>query len=176
LEIILLPDWKVVLSVFPSWKVKEYEMADRTDPRDALAAIERTEGRLATRMYWPLHRHAAAGVLQALFVVAWALPLPYMGALFAVAVAMMTLIAEADRKRDGMFVSGMVSKSGIPAIVVAIALTLGGIAAVTWFAGGPGMWHIAAVPVAIVVAVGVTLASLWWEKLYQAELRREQAA
>ena len=99
-------------------------MADRTDPRDALAAIERTEGRLATRMHWPLHRHAAAGVLQALFVVAWALPLPYMGALFAVAVAMMTLIAEADRKRDGMFVSGMVSKSGIPAIVVAIAVVV----------------------------------------------------
>ena len=92
-------------------------MADRTDPRDALAAIERTEGRLATRMHWPLHRHAAAGVLQALFVVAWALPLPYMGALFAVAVAMMTLIAEADRKRDGMFVSGMVSKSGMPPVL-----------------------------------------------------------
>lgn len=143
------------------------------DPHETLAAIGRTEGRLATRMHWPFYRHAAAGVLQAVFVVGFALPPLYMMGSFVVAFAFMTAIMQTDRKRDGMFVSGTVSKAGIPALAASVILTLGGMAAVTWFGGGPGNWTPAVVPIAMVVAIGVTLASLWWERLYQAELKRE---
>ena len=148
-------------------------MTDPTDPRETLAAIERTEGRLATRMHWPLYRHAAAGLLQAIFVVAFALPMALMGALVALAVALMVLIMQSDRRRDGMFVGGAVSRAGVPAILISLVLTLGGIAMLVWVGEGMGRWTPAALPIAGVVAIGVTLASLWWEKLCRGELSRK---
>lgn len=150
-------------------------MSQGNDPRSALAAVERTEHRLSDRMHWPLWRHLAAGLLQAMFVIAWALPTPSMALTVVLAAGVMGAIAASDRRRNGMFVTGMASRAALPAIGLAIVATLGGMAAVNWASGGVNVWTPAVLPIAAAVVLVVTLASIWWERLYQAELRARAA-
>lgn len=145
-------------------------MTNDSNPAERLAMVEQTDRKLAQRMHWPLWRHAAAGLLQAMFVVSLATPMPLAALVMLAAVSSIFLIGASDRKRHGMFVNGWTSVKARPAIWLALGFTLGGFAAILWLGEGINRWTPWAVPIVGTVFIGVTLASLWWEKLYQAEL------
>ncbi|TMM46575.1 hypothetical protein [Qipengyuania marisflavi] len=147
-------------------------MAYENDPRAALDAVAQTDRRLAKRMHWSLPRHAAAGLLQALCVISWAVPIPLAIVTILLVVGGVVWISHSDRKRDGMFVNGWSSRAARPAFWLAIAATLAGFALLAWAAPGLHMWTPLGVPIALGVFVVVTASSIWWERLYHADLDR----
>ena len=143
---------------------------EREEAQAALEAVRNTDRQMAEKMSWPLWRHAAAGALQALFVITWATPMPFGALTMGLALAGIWLIGASDRKRHGMFVNGWSSKAARPAVLLAVAITLAGFVAIFFLGDGINRWTPFAPPVAGAVFVGVTLSSLWWQKLYQGEL------
>ncbi|ANU07247.1 hypothetical protein A6F65_00937 [Paraurantiacibacter namhicola] len=143
---------------------------DRDEARSALDVARDTDRKMAQRLTWPLWRHALAGGLQALFVITFATPMPFAALLMAVALLGIFWIGANDRKRFGMFVSGWASEAARPSILAAIAITLAGFGAIMAVGEGINRWTPWAIPIALAVFVGVTLASLWWQKLYTQEL------
>ncbi|MGB3166911.1 MAG: hypothetical protein WBA68_09070 [Alteraurantiacibacter sp.] len=147
---------------------------DGNEARASLDAVRQTDRRMAGQMTWPLWRHAAFGAIEALFVLGWGLPSPGMAACLVIAIGGIFWINRDDRKRHGMFVSGFTSRAARPAIWLAFAIVIAGLGAVL-LTGGLNRWT-PWVPVIVgLVFVLETLASLWWQKLYLAELRSEQA-
>ena len=145
---------------------------DRNEARAALDAVHNTDKTMAGHMRWPLWRHAAFGAVQSLFLLGWGLPSAAMAACLVVAVAGLSWIVHDDRKRYGMVVSGISSPAAMPATWLAIAIFLAGLAVVI-LTGGPNEWTPWVPVVTVLVFIGETLASLWWQKLAQADLRRE---
>ncbi|RIV85755.1 hypothetical protein [Aurantiacibacter zhengii] len=143
---------------------------DSEEARSALGAVRDTDRRMAKRMRWPLWRHAAYGAVQALLVLAWGLPVAAMAACIVVAFGALWWIIRDDRQRYGMFVSGYSSRAAQPALWLAFAIFLAGLAVVI-LTGGPNTWSPLVAIVAIAVFIGETLASLWWQKLAQDDLR-----
>lgn len=148
---------------------------DRNEALSALDAARDTDRRMARRMTWPLWRHALAGGLQALFVITWATPMPFAALLMVIALFGIFWIGANDRKKFGMFVNGWSSEAARPSILLAVAITLAGFLAIYLLGDGVNRWTPWAIPVAFAVFVGVTLASLWWQKLYMRELMHEEA-
>ena len=144
---------------------------DRNEALSALDAANDADRRIAGRMTWPLWRHALAGALQALFVITWAIPMPFAGLTMIIALFGIWWIGANDRKRFGMFVNGWTSRAARPAVFLAIAITLLGLGAISWIADDVNRWTPWAIPIAAAVFIGVTLASLWWQKLYMQELQ-----
>lgn len=154
--------------LFPYWKVKEAIM-DGENARTALRAANQSERRLAGKARWPLWRHALFGAVEALLVLAWGLPTAAMAACIVVAMALLGGIVADDRKRYGFYVSGWSSRAARPAALLAGAICLVGLAVIV-LTGGPNTWTPYVPIVAIGVLLGCTAASLWWERLYRAEL------
>ena len=143
---------------------------DRNEALSALDAARDTDRRMARRMTWPLWRHALAGALQALFVITWATPMPFAALLMGVCLFGIYWIGANDRKRFGMFVNGWSSEAARPAVFLALAVTLSGFAAIWSLGDGINRWTPWAIPAALGVFVGVTLSSLWWQKLHIRDL------
>ena len=157
---------------FPTWKV-ELKM-DRTEARAALASTDLSNRKLAARARWPLWRHAAFGLLEALLLIAWGLPTAAMAACIVLALGGLGWIMADDRNRNGFFVNGWSSKAAMPATLAACLVFLTSIALVL-MTGGPNQWT-PMVPLAALIAfVGCTVSSIWWEKLYREELMRGDA-
>jgi len=162
-----LPSRKVRCSHFPAWK-PEFGM-DSTEARSALASTNTSNRKLAERARWPLWRHAAFGLLEALLLIAWGLPTAAMAACIVVALAGLGWIVTDDRNRNGFFVSGWSSKAAMPATISACIVFVGALALVL-VTGGPNQWTPIVPVAALFTFVGCTLSSLWWEKRYRQEL------
>ena len=137
---------------------------------NALESVRQVDRALERRARWPLWRHAAFGALEALLLLAWGVPLAAMAACIVIALVGLWWIVADDRSRYGMFVSGYSSKAALPATELAFVIVLGGLV-VLIMTGGPNQWTPYVLPVVGAVFIGCTLASIWWEKLYRAELR-----
>ena len=149
---------------------------ERHEALSALDAARHTDRRMATHMEWPLWRHVQAGALQALFVVTWTTPMPLAALFMAAALLGIFWIGRNDRKKFGMFVNGWSSEAARPAVLLAVAITLAGFGAVILLGDGINEWTPWGIPIALAVLVGVTLASLWWQKLFLAELAADERA
>ena len=110
-------------------------MNNSEDPRDALAALESTNDRLARRMRWPIWRHFAGGLLMTLVVAAVALPHDVAAMVFVTAMVLMLLIVRDDKKRHGMFVSGYQRGRTVWIVAAIIVLTLSALVIVLTLAG-----------------------------------------
>ena len=143
---------------------------DRNDARAALDAVKSTDRRMADRMKWPLWRHAAFGGIEAVFLLGLALPPAAMAACLVIATAGISIVIHDDRKRHGMFVSGYSSNAAKPALYLAFAILAAGLAAII-LTGGINQWTNWVPLIVVIVFVGETLASLWWQSLAQADLQ-----
>ena len=142
------------------------------NPEEARLALEnahQSEVRLEQRTRWPLWRHAAFGAVEALVLLGYGLPYAAMAVCVALALGGLWLIVADDRRRYGMFVSGLTSRAARPAMWLACAIVMAGFVVLVRY-GEPNRWTPLVGFVAAIVLVGCTLASLWWEKLYRAEL------
>jgi hypothetical protein len=162
-----LQSWKVLSSHFQYWKA-EFEM-DSTEARAALASTNLSNRKLAERAQWPLWRHAAFGLLEALLLIAWGLPTAAMAACLVLALVGLGWIVADDRSRNGFFVSGWSSKAAMPATIAACVVFIGAFALVL-LTGGPNQWTPIVPLAAFITFVGCTLSSIWWERLYRKEL------
>lgn len=140
----------------------------------ALDAVRNTNIRLAKKSHWSFGRHAAYGVLQAVIVFSVALPGDWMFAGFAVALAMMVLIIAQDKRRDGVFVAGFEGRKTRAALIAALAVLFGAVA-VVFTLRDAGLFSWPVIGATMFTLVGSTMASIWWECLYRAELQEEQA-
>ena len=138
--------------------------------RDALAAVRSSEATFASKARWPLWRHAAYGLIMAMGVIAIGVPQELTPVIIVAFGLSFWLIISGDRKRDGFFVNGYSSKRAAPAIILA-ALLAGSGMIVILLTDTAFRWSWVSLAVAAIVFVGCTLASVWWEKLYQSELR-----
>lgn len=138
--------------------------------RDALAAVRNSEAAFAKKARWPLWRHAAYGFVQAMAVAAIAVPIEWTAVLIVFLMLSLWLIISSDRKRDGFFVSGYSSKRAVPAVILC-ALSAGAGMATLILTDAVFRWSLIGLAVFAIVFVSCTLASMWWERLYQSELR-----
>lgn len=144
---------------------------DSTEARTALASTSISNRKLADRARWPLWRHAAFGLLEAVLVIGWGLPTAGMFACIVLALAGVGWIVIDDRNRNGFFVSGWSSKGAMPATITACIVFLGALALVV-MSGSLNEWTPIVPLAALIVFVGCTVSSVWWEKLYRKELLR----
>ena len=140
------------------------------DPDATIAAVQQTNLSLAAKMRWPFWRHAAAGLLQAVLVGTWAIPMPWAALSLGLGLFGIWAIGASDRRLHGMFVNGWISKAARPAVLLAVAATLSGFVMVALAAGEVNRWTPLAIPITLAVFVVVTISSMWWERLYRAEL------
>lgn len=142
------------------------------DAAAALAQVDRTETKLAERARWPFHRHAMFGLAEGLVVAGFAQPGAQMGAMMAVALALVVVCVTGDRRRDGMFVSGWRAGATRPLTILVtlfvIAMAMASAAVRDGEAAQPLGYLFGAIAFAV-----CTAASLRWEKIYRAELGRE---
>jgi len=145
-------------------------MNNSEDPRDALAALESTNDRLARRMRWPIWRHFAGGLLMTLLVAAVALPRDVAAVVFVTAMVLMLLIVRDDKRRHGMFVSGYQRGRTVWIIAAIIVLNLSALVIVlTQFedpTDDPWFWATLSI-----VALGTSGLSWIWERVYRADVR-----
>jgi len=138
--------------------------------RDTLAAVHRSEVTFSRLARWPLRRHAAFGLLEAMIIFALATPMEVAAVVMVAAGLMGWLVIQGDRKRDGFFVHGYSSQRALPATIAA-AMIAGAAVIALILADALLRWSLIGFVVAAIVFVGCTLASIWWEKLFQKELR-----
>ena len=150
-------------------------MTEKYDAEAALAAVRQSDHNLSRHIRWPFWRHAAAGLLQAILVFTWAVPMPWAAITLGLGLFGIWAIAASDRKLHGMFVNGWTSTAARPAVWLAIAATLAGFAAISMAAGEVNRWTPLAIPIALAVFLVVTVSSIWWERLYRAELTRNKS-
>jgi hypothetical protein len=142
---------------------------DRTEAAAALADVNRTEERLAERAHWPFHRHAMFGLLEGLLVAGIAQPTAMMGAMIAVAMALLVVCVTEDRRRHGMFISGFQGKSTRWVTVALLLFLVPMMAASALVRDGESAQPLGYALGAIAFAV-CTAGSLIWQKVYRAEL------
>lgn len=149
------------------------ENDDRTmNPRDAAAAlaqVELAQTRLAARAHWPLYRHALFGLVEGLVVAAVAQPIAHAGALFVLAMALLVLCVQGDRRRDGMFVSGWQRGATRPLTIMIVLFALAMALASASLRDDNAMVPMGYMLGVITLAV-CTAASLRWEKVYRTNL------
>lgn len=144
---------------------------DSEEARVALDSVERIDREMAEQMTWPLWRHAAFGAIEALFLLGWGLNTAGMALCFVVALVGLGWIVHDDRQRYGVFISGYSSRAARPAIWLALFIFLAGLAAIM-LTGELHVWTPWVPAVVAIVFVGETLASIWWQKLFHADLQR----
>ena len=141
---------------------------------DALKAMDEAQEGLAQAVECPPWRHAAVGLVCAALVFSPSTSGFGFLAIYAPAMIAILLIARSDRRRTGLFVNGWRMGRTLP-ISIALLLVLLGL---IWFARQgrlepfPAPHGLAAAAVAFVVT---SLVSVWWQRVYVAELRRKNA-
>lgn len=148
---------------------------DRNEAHEALERVRQMDRQMAGQMTWPLWRHAAFGAVEALLLLGLALDLAGMAACLVIALGALAWIIHDDRQRYGVFISGYSSRAARPAIFLAFAIFAAGVLAIM-LTGGMNQWSQWAPLIVGVVFVGETLASIWWQKLFHADLQREGGA
>lgn len=145
-------------------------MNNSEDPRDALAALESTNDRLARRMRWPIWRHFAGGLLMTLMVAAVALPRDVAAVVFVTAMVLMLLIVRDDKKRHGMFVSGYQRGRTVWIVAAIIVLNLSALVIVLTQFEDPtdDSWFWVTLSI---VALGTSGLSWIWERVYRGDVR-----
>ena len=143
---------------------------DRNEALAALESVGQTQERLAEVSEWPLWRHALFGVAEAVFI--FGLSLSLLGTLggFVVAGAITAWIFHDDKRRYGRAVSGW-HGTRPRILLVALIAFVAGMAHLSWSTRGEPIPAPGAVLAASATFVVCTLASLWWQRLYRAELR-----
>lgn len=137
----------------------------------ALAGVSSAEHRLADQIGpCPPWRHAAFGLVMALLVGGVTLPFAMQAASLAVAMALVALIVQYDRRRYGVFINGYRRGRTLPVTL----LVLGGMlvmlfAAVHARENGLSIWTKAGI-VALTFAFAVA-GSVVWQRVFLAELR-----
>lgn len=149
---------------------RKEHLVETENALDALAAVRSSEATFASKARWPLWRHAAYGLLMAMGVIAIGVPQELTPVIIVAFGLSFWLLISNDRKRDGFFVNGYSSKRAAPAIILAAVFAGSGMIALI-LADAVFRWSLISLAVAAIVFVGCTLASVWWEKLYQSELR-----
>lgn len=143
---------------------------DRNEALAALDGVKHTQGKLAEVSEWPLWRHVLFGVAEGTFIFGLSLPILGTAACLIAAGGLVAWMIRDDKQRYGMFVSGFQGKKPRAALFALIIVVVG-MAALSFAARGEP----APAPMAIVATLGTiiacTLGSLWWQRLYRAELR-----
>lgn len=139
------------------------------DAAAALAQVDRTEARLATRARWPFHRHAMFGLVEGLLVAGIAQPVVTAGAMIGAAMALLAICVIDDRRRHGMFVSGWQAGATRPLTAVLSLFIAAMVVASLLVRDGESAQPIGYLFGAIVFAVA-TAGSLRWETIYRREL------
>lgn len=145
-------------------------------PEEARAALEdvaRVKSRLTQRVAWPLWRHLLAGLVSALLVGGSAFTGWPMFIAYAAVVVLAALIVWLDRRYSGMFVSGYRGARTKWAMLASAAVTVAGVGAIYLLPLQPPTDPIFIGVIAVVLA-GTTAASIWWERLYRAELSAKE--
>ena len=139
--------------------------------RSALAAKATTERQLAAASICPPWRHALFGLLFGVLVAAPAFDPPIRYAMFAAILCAIPLIMRSDRKRMGMFVNGY--RRGktrrVAFAILAIELAIYALGLHRSLELGDHRAPLLLAPLA--VAVG-WIGSLWWQRVFVAELER----
>ena len=147
-------------------------MNDPDEARAALAAVTAAEVRLAERSNWSLLRHAAAGALTALLLFAQSLGETAMIAVYAVAAVLALLVAERDRRRDGMFVNGWRADRTLWVTLPLLAFMITMVLLVRRAVPAPQTASPLFWMLILLTALVVTGASMLWQRIYRDELRR----
>jgi hypothetical protein len=142
---------------------------NRNEAAAALADVNRTEERLAERAHWPFHRHAMFGLMEGLLVAGIAQPTAIMGGTIAVAMALLVLCVTGDRRRHGMFISGLQGRSTRWVVAGLLVLLLPMMVASAALRDGESVQPLGYLLGAIAFAI-CTAGSLLWQKVYRAEL------
>jgi cobalamin synthase len=142
---------------------------NRNEAAAALADVNRTENKLAERAHWPFHRHAMFGLMEGLLVAGIAQPIAMMGATIAVAMALLVVCVTEDRRRNGMFISGLQGRSTRWVVAALLVFLLPMMVASAALRDGESVQPLGYALGAIVFAV-CTAGSLLWQKVYRAEL------
>ena len=148
---------------------------DKNEALASLDAVRHTRGKLAQRSHWPLWRHALFGLLEATLIFGISLPFAGMAICVVVAVATIVWISYDDKQRYGMFVSGW-QGTRPKLVLLGLAIVVGAMAVLSISARGEPVPSPTAIAAALVTFILCTLGSLWWQKLYQQELRQGDAA
>lgn len=136
----------------------------------ALEEVAQTRRKLADRAHWPFHRHAMFGLAEALLVAGVAQPVALMAGMFAAAMALVVVCVLQDRQRHGMFVSGWQEGPTRPLTIMLTLFVFAMLVAAFVVRGGESVQPLGYAAGAITFVV-CTIASLRWEKIYQAQLR-----
>ena len=144
---------------------------DRNEAKAALDAVSRTDAVLAHNATWPLWRHMSFAGVETLIVVGFGLPKALWAVAIIIALGGLVLIMRDDRKRDGYFINGWSNEAARPATWACVAIVSFSILAIALTDSLFRFTPVVAAAGAFTV-VGCTLASLWWEKLFRADLRR----
>ena len=144
------------------------------NPKDAAAAladVSETQAKLAGRARWPFHRHAMFGMAEGMIVAGLAQPNTLAVAMIVIAMVLLTICVAADRRRDGMFVSGWQPGATRP-LTIGITLFVLAMAAASAMSRNVGHAVALGYMLGAITAVVCTGASLRWEKIYRADLIR----
>lgn len=139
------------------------------EARSALDGVDRVEARLGSRARWPLWRHGLVGVVAGLLVAASASSGWVSVTLYASLLAMTLAVVWLDRRQFGMFVSGYRGTRPRWAVAASV-LVIGASLFATFYLDLQPSFDPLFVGIVLGAIAGSTLTSLWWERLYRAEL------
>lgn len=142
-----------------------------TEAAAALASVEATKQRLAAHARWPFARHAMFGAMEGLVVAGIAQPGKGGSGMVMVGMALFTYCVMDDRRRHGMFVSGW-QKGATRPLMVGLMLFVGAMLALAAMVRDGRFTQPPGFILGIVTFAVCTAASLWWERIYRAELAR----
>lgn len=142
------------------------------EARAALDDVRAVKSRLTERTRWPLWRHLLYGLVMTMVSAAPAFDLWLQAALLIAAVALVPVIVWIDRRHFGMFVSGYQGSRTKWALLASIGVALAGMFAMLVLPLEPPE------PTLLAIVLGVfggsTALSMWWERLYRADLANEE--
>ena len=142
---------------------------DRNEALSALDAVGETDRKMAERMRWPMWYHASFGLAEGLIVTGLSSEEPGTTAA-AAGIAMIGLLGWQTRK-SGMFVSGFRGGRTRPLTWAIIAFLLVAIAVgILAVREHPNELQLA-IGLGAIVTLVLTLASMWWERIYRREVR-----
>ena len=147
---------------------------DRNEALRALDAVDFTEKTMADRISWPLWFHASFGLAEGLIVTGLASDRAGMTAV-AGGAAIIALLAYHTRK-SGVFVSGYRRGRTLPLTMAIIGFLLAAFAVGMIIINGRPDDLPLAIGLGAFVTLVLTLASMWWERIYRRELREGGAA
>lgn len=144
---------------------------DQDEAKSALAAMQGAKDRLATRMDYPLWRHSAFGVICAMLVVTTAAPPLVFAAMYLPTMAALLWLARGDKLRTGVFVNGWRKGRTLPISILLLLVLLGLMALARRGQDLPFPAPVTLLAGGLALVLG-TLSSIWWQRVYIAELTR----